>query len=502
MIIKYGLVDNSIDVTSICCHKLKIKNYIIIPSTDQARANFFTDPYPNKLKSIFIIDNDITTEYDHTQTIYIDNKLNKVLTDISDDIRLLNPDEKIINIQNKLQLMYGSFSEELPEQKMVTRYLTGNEKVLEIGGNIGRNSLIISNILNQNNNNNHVVLECDVNIAKQLNENKELNNAQFYIENSALSKRKLIQKDWNTIVSDIILDGYTSVNTITYDELIQKYNIQFNTLVLDCEGAFYYILMDMPEILNNINLIIMENDYTDINHKKYIDNVLKKNNFYVDYSEAGGWGPCRTNFFEVWKKSSMIEYIEKVVYINLENRKDRKELIEKEMSIFHSENVVRFNAIKDDNGHIGCGKSHIEVLKLAIKNDWKNILILEDDAAWYNLDKGLSIFEKLINENYDVILLGGSKYIMNENYKLSKAQSATGYLIKNHYYKILLENFEESVNKLITNPVWYNCIDQGWNKLIEKDNWYGIDPVLLYQRDGYSDIEKHNRNLKRLFNIK
>jgi hypothetical protein len=71
---------------------------------------------------------------------------------------------------------------------------------------------------------------------------------------------------------------------------------------LDCEGAFYYILTDMPNILNNIILIIMENDYHDITHKNYIDTVLKQNGFHVEYSEAGGWGPCSERFFEVWKR--------------------------------------------------------------------------------------------------------------------------------------------------------------------------------------------------------
>jgi hypothetical protein len=104
------------------------------------------------------------------------------------------------------------------------------------------------------------------------------------------------------MVSNDLLPGYKWVNTITWKDLYKKYNIQFDTLVLDCEGAFYYILMDMPEILDNINLIIMENDYHNIEHKKYIDNLLKTNNFYVDYVESGGWGPCYGIFFEVWKK--------------------------------------------------------------------------------------------------------------------------------------------------------------------------------------------------------
>lgn len=133
-------------------------------------------------------------------------------------------------------------------------------------------------------------------------DNRDLNNLNFFVESSALSKRKLIQNGWNTIPSDTLLEDYIWVNTITFDELKSKYNIDFDTLVLDCEGAFYYILMDMPEILNNINLIIMENDYTKIEEKYYVDEILKKYNFYVDYIEVGGWGCCYNNFYEVWKK--------------------------------------------------------------------------------------------------------------------------------------------------------------------------------------------------------
>ena len=98
------------------------------------------------------------------------------------------------------------------------------------------------------------------------------------------------------------MDGYKNVNIINLEQLKDKYNIIFDTLVVDCEGAFYYILLDMPEILNNIKLIIMENDYWDQSHKMYVDNVLREKGFILDYAESGGWGPCFNNFFEVWKK--------------------------------------------------------------------------------------------------------------------------------------------------------------------------------------------------------
>jgi FkbM family methyltransferase len=291
MKILYGLINNNIDITDICYTRLLNNNIITIPSGDQNRTKYFTDPIYGTKKKIFIINNNITTEYDDMQIIQINISNNTINTN--------NINNKISELHSKLQIKYGSFNEELPEQKMAVRYLSGNEKVLEIGGNIGRNSLIIGSIIN---NKNFVTLECDKNIAKQLQENRDLNNMDFYIENSALSKRKLIQKGWDTMVSDTLLTGYSWVDTITLDELKTKYNINFDTLVLDCEGAFYYILMDMPEILNNINLIIMENDYHNINNKIYIDTILKQNNFYVDYVESGGWGPCYNNFFEVWKR--------------------------------------------------------------------------------------------------------------------------------------------------------------------------------------------------------
>ena len=208
-------------------------------------------------------------------------------------------DHKLKKIHKKLKIKYGNFNEELPEQEMTVRYLTGDEKVLEIGGNIGRNSLIIASIIN---NNNFVSLESDTDISKQLEENMNLNNFKFHIENSALSKRKLIQKGWDTKPSNVLENGYKWVNIINFEELNRKYNIVFDTLVLDCEGAFFYILKDMPEILNNIKLIIMENDYHDISHKKYVDSVLKKYYFFCDYTRGGGWGCCKNNFVEVWKK--------------------------------------------------------------------------------------------------------------------------------------------------------------------------------------------------------
>jgi len=300
MRIFYGTPENNIDVTEICYRDLCKNNIIEIPPCDVIRAGYFTDCALGILKQIFISENESkenTLIFDSNTSIQIDIASGIITTITEDDIV-----NKLLLLHKQLQLNYGSFYEEFPEQKMATRYLKGNEKVLEIGGNVGRNSLIIAHLLGYNATN-FVTLESDSHIASQLRENRDANNMQFHIENSALSKRKLIQKGWETFVSDEVMDGYHTVPTITWDELKAKYNIEFDTLVLDCEGAFYYILQDMPEILDNINLIIMENDYKDFSHKLYLDDMLRKNNFRIDYSESGGWDPCYHNFFEVWKRN-------------------------------------------------------------------------------------------------------------------------------------------------------------------------------------------------------
>lgn len=311
----YGLKSKNIEVTNIIMNKCKYNNILFIPADDFNRGKLFGDPVFGVLKSIFV--NDVKNnmcEYDVNTEIYIDLDTNNIYTEnLPEHIEKQFPNnitkETAIlkDIQNKLKIDYGTFYEEYPEQIMTTKYITGNEKILEIGSNIGRNTLIMGYILKQHNSNKLVSLECDSDNFNKLKHNRDINNLTFYVENSALSKRKLIQKGWNTIVSDVLIDGYKNVNIINLDELYKKYNIEFDTLVLDCEGAFYYILHDMPEILNNINLIIMENDYESISHKNYVDSVLCRKNFKVVYSKSGGWGECSKNFYEVWKKDDLQE---------------------------------------------------------------------------------------------------------------------------------------------------------------------------------------------------
>ena len=223
------------------------------------------------------------------------------------DVSMSN--KKLLEIQSKIKLVHGDFNMEIPEMLMSIKFLNGNEKVLELGSNVGRNTFIIASILNNNGNNNLVTLECNPAIYNQLIINKQNNKFNFYAENCALSSKYVFSKGWDTLTKDTpeVPSGYISVKTITYSNLLMKYKINFDTLVLDCEGSFYYILLDFPDILDNIKLIITENDYLNIEHLNYVTGILLNKGFKNVYRQPLlVENPMFTKiskdrFFEVWK---------------------------------------------------------------------------------------------------------------------------------------------------------------------------------------------------------
>ena len=285
MIFEYGTKNNKIDVTDIIYKNIMKDDKITIPHNDLSRKKLFKiDPCPNKVKSVYINDK----EYNDSLEIIIHNNI----------ITINEPyKEKLYKIHNELKFE-GNIKDELPEQLLSVQYINPNSKILEIGSNIGRNSCIIAKLLKDSSN--LTTIETIKKSIEILTKNKNQNNLRFNIIEGALSKKPLIQKGWRCQIqeNDIILPGFTKVKTFNYSLIKDNYD----TLVIDCEGAFYYILIDFPEILNNIKLIIIENDFIDIKHKEYVDNLLNKNGLKSIYHMPGGKGPCRNKFYEVFKK--------------------------------------------------------------------------------------------------------------------------------------------------------------------------------------------------------
>jgi hypothetical protein len=313
--ILYGIEGSYKDISDYVLQHCVFQGKICIPSDDNLRAFIFGDPCYGKVKHILIqIDDERTLFYSEKQpvryslsdTISIQSQKNKSKPSFEGK----EPIDKIREIHAKLHFVDGSLQDEWNEQVMVATYLKPNAKVLELGSNIGRNTVMISSFLEDDKN--LVTLECDPISVYSLWKNRFVNKMSFEIEPSALSYRKLIQKGWVTIPSDVVLEGYKEVKTITFQEIEEKYKIQFDTLVADCEGALYYILKDSEEIMQNLHTIILESDFFDAEHKKYVIDIFTKYGLKQIHSEPLTGHPdyimnkfpkeCRESFYEVWRK--------------------------------------------------------------------------------------------------------------------------------------------------------------------------------------------------------
>jgi FkbM family methyltransferase len=210
--------------------------------------------------------------------------------------------KKLLAIHEGITVRHGKLSLEINEQYMAAMAIAAEDVVLELGGNIGRNSLVISAMLS--NDKNLVVFESNPQHAAELLENRELNRRDFHVESAALSKRRLIQNHWNTKTWDggEIPQNWAEVATITWQQVQDKYKLKFNVLVADCEGALVGILKDEPELLRDFNKLVIKNDCTP-EEKVGLRDVFLANGFVCTYSADLLRNPVLKGFWEIWIRS-------------------------------------------------------------------------------------------------------------------------------------------------------------------------------------------------------
>lgn len=320
----YGDANNYKEVTRAVFDACFDGDRIYIPAGDGLRADILTDPQWGVLKNVIVFREEAGTL---TCRLYRDTE--EISLQLSElEIRShgnrpkaspipsapvgSDTDEKINFYHSQLNFAAGKISDELAEQAMIVEFVRPDARVLELGSNIGRSTLMLSCVLDDESN--LVTLECDPVSVELLRNNRYANNLRFHIEPSALSYRKLIQQSWMTIPSETLLPGYQWVNTITFEELIDKYALEFDTLVADCEGALYYILRDNDKILRNIQTVVLESDYAYAEHKFNVEEIFADYGLNKVYSKslagAPGWpaglpDECWNSFYEVWQRASV-----------------------------------------------------------------------------------------------------------------------------------------------------------------------------------------------------
>ena len=159
----------------------------------------------------------------------------------------------------------------------------------------------------------HVVIEPSKNELNALIQNRDNNKFKFQIENSAISNSPLFSLYWGTYLHQV--ENSVPVNTVLYDELLEKYKLNFNVLVIDNEGHFVNMLKAFPDILNGIRLLIIEHDFNSQSDVNYFYRKMRSNHFTIkdtflkeeDYGPGIQWPDGVTSdpvFVSAWVKRS------------------------------------------------------------------------------------------------------------------------------------------------------------------------------------------------------
>jgi hypothetical protein len=206
------------------------------------------------------------------------------------------------------------------------------------------------------------------------------------------------------------------------------------------------------------------------------------------------------------KVEKLLQYC---LFINLDERPDRRNYVINELSKIGCNNPERVPAVKMEHGAVGCSFSHIKCLELAKERNYPYVFICEDDITFLNptlLVENIGKYSKsFLMDYFNVLIIGGNNCPPYSNItkfciKVLNCQSTLGYIVKQKYYNTLIANMKEGLHFLLKNPLNKRefAVDMYWKQLQKKDNWHMIIPATVTQLPGYSDVEKQNVNYNHL----
>lgn len=189
----------------------------------------------------------------------------------------------------------------------------------------------------------------------------------------------------------------------------------------------------------------------------------------------------------------MNNYFDHIYCINLDARVDKWDICLKEFKK-HNLSVERFTAIDGKNiinttnlmpGEWGLLQTHISIINDAKKNNYKNILILEDDVEFMdNLNEIFNNIKNQIPDDWVMLYLGGNH--VGGSLQISENVFKIFHTFTTHAFSINSELFDLIINGL---PKYKKAVDVFYAELHSLFPSYVIRPHLAWQRESYSDIQ-------------
>jgi len=243
----------------------------------------------------------------------------------------------------------------------------------------------------------------------------------------------------------------------------------------------------------------------------------------IDYKELQGY--CPNTLLEDYtfkfvngfnKFDNPFDKFDKIYYLNLDSRDDRKNRIEDHFNKFKikaeripgtiitPEQVTRYNEgmILDEYNlglapaRIGCAATQLKAVQAAKDAGAKNVLIFEDDA--FIFEEHIEALKEALKEleylpKWDMLFLGANvlapiHQIAPHVGKLTGAYCAHAYVVNAHFFdKILEYKFEQ-----------FKAYDEYLFNEMRNPNYniYAILPIVATQYESYSNIEGKDVNYR------
>jgi len=172
-------------------------------------------------------------------------------------------------------------SVETPEQYVAHQYIQETDVVFELGARYGSVSCIINSKLQCKTN--QVVVEPDERVWKALEKNRDANSCEFHIVKGFVSSKKLGLTEldcwYGGYGATYVEQSDSTIPSYTMQEITERYNLNCNVLLADCEGFLECFFDENPDVYDGLRLIIFEADYPNTCNYTKIRTTLREKGF-------------------------------------------------------------------------------------------------------------------------------------------------------------------------------------------------------------------------------
>lgn len=198
----------------------------------------------------------------------------------------------------------------------------------------------------------------------------------------------------------------------------------------------------------------------------------------------------------------LFERFDKVYCINLKRRPDRLQHFIEQVNKYDLGNFEVFEAVDGNEltethpflrkGELGHLNTTIKILENSIKNNYQNVLLIEDDCVFNSNINQIDTYFSYLPSDWDMLYFGGNhnihvsqvrpQVINDKIIKLYNTYTSHCIGITNKMFEIILNSLK---NKDRQTDVIYQSLQQNYNV-------YCFEPLVATQLSGFSDIQNVN----------